>query len=176
MFFSSQIQQINWLRWCHCFNGEYKANQCSRVDVICLSRRSVFQIITEICSFSPQRVENTSSSPVTYLRSVWRSAQQSFTSACFFVTPAARPGCSLGSWDTLTSSIYRTQACRLGGDGFWSSMQDGKNSVLTMIWPAMSRISLSPKVSRSLDADMLLRCWENMLVIIIYLLVELWFF
>lgn len=95
---------------------------------------------------------------LSYLKTFWRSAQQSFTSLCFCVTPAARAGWRLDSWDTLTSSIYHTQACRLVREGFriWpSDAAWGEKMFPTMIWLAMSRISLSPKLSTSMDADRL---------------------
>lgn len=93
---------------------------------------------------------------LSYLKTFWRSAQQSFTSLCFCVSPAARPGWRLDSWDTLTSSTYHTQDCRLGREGScntfsWSFFME--KMFPTMIWLAMSRISLSPRTSNSLEAD-----------------------
>lgn len=56
-----------------------------------------------------------------YLKTFCRSNQQSFTSLCFCVMPAARPGWRFDSWDMLTSSICHTQASTLGREGFCST-------------------------------------------------------
>lgn len=42
-----------------------------------------------------------------YLSACWSWAQLSFTSRCLAVTRAAKLGCRLSSWDTVTSSIWR---------------------------------------------------------------------
>lgn len=70
---------------------------------------------------------------LSYLKTFWRSAQQSFTSLCFCVTPAARAGWRLDSWDTLTSSIYHTQACRLGREGFCNTLSGSDRAALLRV-------------------------------------------
>lgn len=45
-----------------------------------------------------------------YLSACWSWAQLSFTSRCLAVTRAAKLGCRLSSWDTVTSSIWRTRS------------------------------------------------------------------
>lgn len=44
--------------------------------------------------------------------------------------PAARAGWRLDSWDMLTSSIYHTQACRLGREGFCNTLSSSDRTAL----------------------------------------------
>lgn len=67
---------------------------------------------------------------LSYLKSFWRSDQQSFTSHCFCVMLAARTGWRLDSWDMLTSSIYHTQACRLGREGLCNTLSGSDQAPL----------------------------------------------
>lgn len=47
---------------------------------------------------------------VPYLSTCWSCAQLSLTSRCLGVTRAARLGCRLRSWDTVTSSIWKRES------------------------------------------------------------------
>lgn len=105
---------------------------------------------------------------LSYLTTFCRSNQQSFTSLCFCVILAARPGWRFDSWDMLTSSIWQKQGCVLGRDGSCdthlisnhrtsAAVRGWVNVSPTIIWLAMSRISLSPRPSIILDADMFSR-------------------
>lgn len=84
---------------------------------------------------------------LSYLKTFWRSAQQSFTSLCFCVTPAARAGWRLDSWDTLTSSIYHTQACRLGREGLCNTLSGSDQAALLLKWKDVSYHDLTGDVT-----------------------------
>lgn len=47
--------------------------------------------------------------------------------------PAARAGWRLDSWDMLTSSIYHTQACRLGREGFCNTLSGSDRAALLQV-------------------------------------------